>query len=68
VADILVPKLRDTAITDAAGAAGVVVTPLSSFDSAKPHRNGLLLGFAGVGEREIDRATAKLAAVTEGLR
>lgn len=68
VADILVPKLRDTAITDAAGAAGVVVTPLSSFDSAKPHRNGLLLGFAGVGEREIDRATAKLAAVIEGLR
>lgn len=72
VAEILRPGLRDTAIADAAASAGVVIAPLSAFDSGKPlgrrpGLNGILLGFAGVGEREIDRATAKLASAIHGL-
>jgi len=49
--------------------AGIVVRPLSVHYLDRPKRSGLLLGYAGVPEREIDRGIEQLANVLrEGAR
>jgi GntR family transcriptional regulator/MocR family aminotransferase len=53
----------DVELTMRALEAGVVVRPLSSHYLERPARAGLLLGYAGVAEREIDRGIEQLAPV-----
>jgi GntR family transcriptional regulator/MocR family aminotransferase len=53
----------DTAATARAGESGLVVRPLSTHYVERARRRGLLLGYAGVPEREIDRGVEQLAAV-----
>jgi GntR family transcriptional regulator/MocR family aminotransferase len=53
----------DVAIAVRALEAGVSVRTLSSHYLERPLRRGLLLGYAGVGEREIDRGVEQLAPV-----
>ena len=51
----------DVALAARAAAAGVAVRPLSAHYLERPARSGLLLGYAGVPEREIDRGAELLA-------
>jgi GntR family transcriptional regulator/MocR family aminotransferase len=53
----------DVALTARALDAGVVVRPLSSHYLERADRSGLLLGYAGVAERDIDRGVEQLAPV-----
>jgi GntR family transcriptional regulator/MocR family aminotransferase len=51
----------DAALSQRAAANNVVAPPLSAFYRNAPLRKGLLLGYAGVPEKEIWRATKRLA-------
>lgn len=51
----------DAALSQRAAANKVVAPPLSGFYRNTPQRKGLLLGYAGVPEKEIWRATKRLA-------
>lgn len=53
----------DRAITMAAAAAGIAVSPLSACYASRRRRHGLILSYAGTPEPEIDRACATLARV-----
>ena len=53
----------DVALAARAARAGIVVRPLSVHYLARAARGGLLLGYAGVPEREIDRGIEQLAQV-----
>ena len=68
----LAKSFDDLAVTKAAAAAGLVVQPLSVCYAARPKRHGLILGYAGTPEAEIDRAVATLRTVvlkaTRGAR
>ena len=55
----------DVAIAARAVAAGVVVRPISTQYLGRPSRRALLLGYAGVPEREIDRGVEVLARVLQ---
>ncbi len=59
----LAKSFDDTAVTAAAAAAGLVVQPLSVCYAGRPKRHGLILGYAGTPEAEIDRAVATLRGV-----
>ena len=63
----LTPRFDDVAVTAAAAAEGVTVQPLSVCyaDSARQH--GLILGYAGTPEAEIDRAPEAPNATLEFL-
>ena len=50
----------DVAVTKEAAAAGLVVQPLSVCYAGRSKRHGLILGYAGTPEGEIDRAVATL--------
>ena len=56
----LVPRFDDVAVTAAATAAGLIVQPLSVCYAGKARRHGLILGYAGTPEPEIERALLKL--------
>jgi GntR family transcriptional regulator / MocR family aminotransferase len=65
----LPPDADDVAIAARAVEAGVVVRPISTQYLGRPDRRALLLGYAGVPEREIDRGIELLARVLqEGSR
>jgi GntR family transcriptional regulator/MocR family aminotransferase len=51
----------DAALSRRAGTHDVVVPPLSAFYRGTPKRKGLLFGYAGVPDKEIRRATTRLA-------
>lgn len=59
----LAPRFDDTAVTVAAAAEGVIVQPLSVCYAGKPRRHGLILGYAGTPEAEIERALVTLRGV-----
>jgi GntR family transcriptional regulator/MocR family aminotransferase len=59
----LPPGTDDVALAAEVARAGIVVRPLSVHYVGRPVRNGLLLGYAGVPEREIDRGVEVLARV-----
>lgn len=56
----LAPHFDDVAVTAAAAAAGLIVQPLSVCYAGRARRHGLILGYAGTPEAEIDRALMKL--------
>ena len=56
----LARRFDDVAVTAAAAAAGVIVQPLSVCYAGRARRHGLILGYAGTPETEIDRALVKL--------
>ena len=57
----------DREVSRAAGAHGVVATPLSFFAESRPSRSGLLLGYAGLTAEQIRTGTEQLAAVLEPM-
>jgi GntR family transcriptional regulator / MocR family aminotransferase len=57
----LASGIADVAAAEAAVAAGVAVRPLSVHQLGARPAQGLLLGYAGVPEREIDRGVERLA-------
>lgn len=61
----LTVRMDDIQATRKAEAAGITVSPLSSFYHEYPAQQGLMLGYAAVDEEEIPKAVAKLA---EALR
>ena len=63
-ADLLVP-IDDRAVELAAEDEGVAASPLSLYFIGAPRRRGLLLGYAGVPEREIAPGVEKLALAIE---
>ncbi len=63
----LAKTFDDVAVTRAAAAAGLVVQPLSVCYAGKPKRHGLILGYAGTPEPDIDPAIRKLRRVLDGL-
>jgi GntR family transcriptional regulator/MocR family aminotransferase len=64
----LPPGLDDLAVSAAAEREGVLAVPLSHFTALPPARGGLVLGFAGVDEHDIDAGIALLAALVRGLQ
>ena len=54
-------RMDDIQATRRAEAAGITVSPLSSFYHEYPAQQGLMLGYAAVDEEEIPKAVAKLA-------
>ena len=63
----LPPGTSDVAAAAAAREHKVDVLPLSSF-ATRPTRSGLLLGYAGVREREIKDGTSRLAQALDAFR
>ncbi|MDP1582926.1 MAG: PLP-dependent aminotransferase family protein [Bradyrhizobium sp.] len=60
---VLVKSFDDVAVTAAAAAAGLVVQPLSVCYASRRKQHGLILGYAGTPESEIDRAVTTLRGV-----
>jgi len=63
----LPPGTDDVALSEAAARLGIEAPPLSSFYRAAPARPGLLLGYAGVGERDIETGLGLLARALDQL-
>lgn len=61
LAAMLPRGVDDRVVSAAALDAGVVAAPLSSYYAGTPRRSGLLLGFSGIRERDIDRGVERLA-------
>jgi GntR family transcriptional regulator/MocR family aminotransferase len=57
----LAARMDDRAAEARAAEAGLVAAALSAFYRETPPRQGLLLGYAGAGPAELDRAMARLA-------
>jgi GntR family transcriptional regulator/MocR family aminotransferase len=68
LAALLPPGADDVAISAAADAAGIVAPPLAMYHLGRRRRPGLLLGYAGVPEREIDAGVERLARVLAAHR
>ncbi|WP_428488120.1 PLP-dependent aminotransferase family protein [Rhodopila sp.] len=64
----LEPAFNDQATTAAAAAASVRVSPLSGCYRGSPQTHGLLLGYAGTPEEDIDPAIMRLQHVLGGHR
>jgi len=64
----LEPLFDDRAVTEAAAAAGVWVQPLSVCYAGKSKRHGLILGYAGTPEADIETALLKLRDVLKHVR
>lgn len=63
---VLLPAgVNDVTISEQAAESGISVIPLSSCYLKPPATGGLILGYGGVGVRQIQEATAKLAAIIE---
>lgn len=62
----LVPRFDDAAVTAAASARDLTVQPLSVCYAGRARQHGLILGYAGTPETEIDRALVKLRDVVLG--
>jgi len=59
----IAPDFDDRTITAAAAHAGIALSPLSDCHAGRRRRHGLILGYAGTPEPEIDRACATLGRV-----
>ena len=57
------PGFDDRAIVASAARAGIAVSPLSACYAGRRRRHGLILGYAGTPEDEIDAACAALARI-----
>lgn len=62
----LAKSFDDVAVMAAAAAAGLIVQPLSVCYAGRARQHGLILGYAGTPETEIDRALVKLRDVVLG--
>ena len=65
--DALAKSFDDVAVTAAAATAGLVVQPLSVCYAGRHKQHGLILGYAGTPEPEIEPAIRKLRWVLDGL-
>ncbi len=57
----------DTAVVAAAAAAGINLAPLSLYYHHQPRQAGLMMGYAGVPEAEMDRLFPQLRRILEAL-
>jgi len=62
----LIARMDDREATARAAAHGIAVAPLSAFHMTNPRRQGLLLGYAGVPEPQIEPAVKRLATALRG--
>jgi GntR family transcriptional regulator/MocR family aminotransferase len=60
-------RFDDRAIVAAAAEAGITVAPLSACYAGRRRQHGLILGYAGTPDDQIDTACATLARVLHGL-
>jgi GntR family transcriptional regulator/MocR family aminotransferase len=67
LAPALAARAEDRACAAAAAAHGIAAPALSDYYLGAPDRQGLMLGYAAVTEREIDPAARRLAQALEGL-
>jgi GntR family transcriptional regulator/MocR family aminotransferase len=68
IAARLLVDVDDAALSTAALANGVIAPPLSLYHLGPVLHRGLLLGYAGVPEREIDRGVEQIARAVESVR
>jgi GntR family transcriptional regulator/MocR family aminotransferase len=61
LAPALAARMDDTEAAAVAARAGIVVSPLSRYYAGRPRRQGLLLGYAGFPDCEIERKAKALA-------
>ncbi|MBL6613160.1 MAG: PLP-dependent aminotransferase family protein [Reyranella sp.] len=64
----IAPGFDDCAVTSAAAAAGIAVSPLSACYTGRRRRHGLILGYAGTPEHTIDTACAALGRVLAKMK
>lgn len=64
----LPPGCDDAAVAKAAAQQGLLCVPLSDYTVQRRARGGLVLGFCGVDELEIDGGIRRLAEVVRGVR
>ncbi|MEZ5668337.1 MAG: PLP-dependent aminotransferase family protein [Alphaproteobacteria bacterium] len=67
VAALLRRPVDDRAVAAAAIRGGVNLAPLSVYYFAEPAYRGVLMGYAGIREEEMNRTIPKLAAILHGL-
>jgi GntR family transcriptional regulator/MocR family aminotransferase len=63
----IAPRFDDRAVVAAAAEEGIAVSPLSACYAGRRRRQGLILGYAGTPEDQIDAACATLARVLRHL-
>jgi GntR family transcriptional regulator/MocR family aminotransferase len=64
----LPPGVDDMAVSEAAAREGVFAAPLSASVLVPPERHGLVLGFAGTKDAEIESGIVQIAAVVRALQ
>jgi DNA-binding transcriptional MocR family regulator len=57
----LAARMNDTQVSHKAGGAGLVLPALSTYCAVSADHQGLLMGYSGFDEKELDAACAKLA-------
>jgi len=62
----LAGRMDDREASRRAAAAGIAAPPLSSFWLGRARRQGLLLGYTALPERQIDAVVARLAKALSG--
>jgi GntR family transcriptional regulator/MocR family aminotransferase len=65
---LLPPGVSDLAVSEALAAEGVIAVPLAHSTDEPRARGGLVLGFTGVDEHQIDAGIARIAAVVRTLQ
>jgi DNA-binding transcriptional MocR family regulator len=57
--------MNDVQVSQKAGEAGLVLPALSSYCVGAARHQGLLMGYSGFDEKELDAACAKLASLLQ---
>jgi GntR family transcriptional regulator / MocR family aminotransferase len=66
---LLLPEgFRDTAVAEKAAQVDISTVPLSNCYQEEPRKQGLILGYGGVNQKQIQDGVSKLAAVLGGNR
>ncbi|MBI1261143.1 MAG: aminotransferase class I/II-fold pyridoxal phosphate-dependent enzyme [Rhizobiales bacterium] len=68
LAAVMAQGADDRALSAAAKAANIHVTPLSTYFIGTPTQTGLHMGYAGIAEPQMKRAARKLATISEALK
>jgi GntR family transcriptional regulator/MocR family aminotransferase len=64
---LLLPRLRDVAVSRRAAAHGISVMPLSSCCLERPARRGLILGYGDTDRVQIQQGVRKLKVILQGM-
>jgi GntR family transcriptional regulator/MocR family aminotransferase len=64
---LLAPGLDDRDVVRSAAERGISAMPLSAYYAGKGSKSGLVLGFGGTDEAQLDRAIERLAQIIHGV-